>query len=176
MPGEKKVIRFLLLGASGAGKTQLRQVASGQKFSSAYEHTAGVDFSSIENQEINETQCKFEIWDMEADVIAQVEGYYLRDCDIVFICVDLTERRTITTECWKNFCKEKGYIGFEVSAKTGQNIDYLFIRAAKEFLPKEAVEANTVSNQSGLLAQCCFFLRNCCKKPEVDELQSLLPK
>ena len=88
-------------------------------------------------------------------------------CTIVIVGnkIDLSEKREITTEEAEKFCEEEKYDYFEVSAKTGKNIDFMLYNSVsqlnffnqilgndfmdKEDIVKQLMEENNRNNNEG---------------------------
>lgn len=68
--------------------------------------------------------------------------------------IDLGDLREINTEKAKQFAVERECEYYEVSAKTSENVDVLFLRIAKQIGPKNVIRDTIVENE-GARNSCC---------------------
>lgn len=91
-PGMQRrpVLKIILLGDSGVGKTSLmRQFVSG-KFENRYKATIGADFFSID-EEIDGHQVKLQLWDTAgAERFASLGTAFYRGADACVLVYDIT--------------------------------------------------------------------------------------
>ena len=121
--------------------------------------TAGQEnFRSITRAYYKNSVCALIVYDISNKDSFNNVSIWVDDCrsqspkTITLVLVgnkcDLEEQRQVTYEEGEEFAKENGMMFFEVSAKTGSNIENVFVQSAMEIATK--IESNTydLSNES----------------------------
>jgi len=93
------VVKCVLLGDTGIGKSTLLNVFKTGHFDNTIESTIGIDFASknITLPDYNNQQLKLQIWDTAGSGFRSIIKSYLRDVYIAFLIFDLTDR-----DSWNN--------------------------------------------------------------------------
>lgn len=100
---QSDIVKIILVGDSGIGKTSLMQVCCGEMFSNTFISTIGVDFR-IKNVNINKTPIKLHIWDTAGqERFRSISKSYFRGAHVILLIFDLGNRRTFyNLEEWMN--------------------------------------------------------------------------
>lgn len=95
------VIKLMLIGDSGAGKTSLLMKYAVDTFSPTYISTIGIDFK-IKHMTINNSRVKLQIWDTAGqERFRTITTAYYRGSQGVAIIYDITDRESFTNvERW----------------------------------------------------------------------------
>ena len=88
------LIKCLVIGDSGIGKSSLMVRFTDDVFNNHYISTIGVDFK-IKTMVLNKKTVKFQIWDTAGqDRFRTITSSYYRGSNAILICYDVTERET----------------------------------------------------------------------------------
>jgi Ras-related protein Rab-1A len=88
------LIKCLVIGDSGIGKSSLMLRFTDDVFNSQYISTIGVDFK-IKTMSVKNKIFKFQIWDTAGqDRFRTITSSYYRGSNAILICYDVTERET----------------------------------------------------------------------------------
>ncbi|CAM2116732.1 unnamed protein product [Caretta caretta] len=154
MTSRKKVLlKVIILGDSGVGKTSLMNQYVNKKFSNQYKATIGADFLTKEVM-VDDRLVTMQIWDTAGQERFQSLGvafYRGADCCVLasprdpenfpFVVlgnkIDL-ENRQVTTKRAQAWCYSKNNIPyFETSAKEAINVEQAFQTIARNALKQE---------------------------------------
>ncbi len=110
--------KICLLGDGGVGKTSLRERFLGKGFQSGYILTIGADFA-VQNLEIDETQYKFQIWDLAGQQrFEAVRALYYKGSHGAILVFDRTRPESLyNLENWKR----------ELFTNVGRQIPYIVL-------------------------------------------------
>ncbi len=110
--------KICLLGDGGVGKTSLRERFLGKGFQSGYILTIGADFA-VQNLEIDETQYKFQIWDLAGQQrFEAVRALYYKGSHGAILVFDRTRPESLfNLENWKR----------ELFTNVGRQIPYIIL-------------------------------------------------
>jgi Ras-related protein Rab-7A len=103
-PGRKKVLlKVIILGDSGVGKTSLMNQYVNKKFTNQYKATIGADFLTKEVM-IDDKMVTLQIWDTAGQERFQSLGVaFYRGADCCALVFDLTEPKTFESmESWRD--------------------------------------------------------------------------
>ena len=97
-----KLIKVILVGDSGTGKTQLITVAAGFEFNSASLTTTSCSYVQIKLQK-NKKEYKINLWDtIGQEKYRSLTKIFLKDSKIVIFVYDITNRATFESlKYWK---------------------------------------------------------------------------
>lgn len=105
------VVKCVLLGRFGVGKSTIAYLFSNGKFDSTLTSTVGIDFVSktVDLSTYNQ-QIKLQIWDTAGQEKYQsIVKSYLRDVYIAYIVFDITDRESWNEiDKWKNMLNKTG--------------------------------------------------------------------
>lgn len=105
MSGRKKtLLKVIILGDSGVGKTSLMQQFVNSKFSHQYKATIGADFLTKEITIDNNKQVTLQIWDTAGQERFQSLGVaFYRGADCCVLCYDVTNEKSLNNlASWKD--------------------------------------------------------------------------
>ncbi|CAG2198743.1 RAB7A [Mytilus edulis] len=154
MASRKKVLlKVIILGDSGVGKTSLMNQYVNKKFSNQYKATIGADFLTKEVM-VDDRLVTMQIWDTAGQERFQSLGVaFYRGADCCVLVFDVTvpntfkqldrnkidlENRAVTAKRAQGWCQSKGDIPyFETSAKEAINVEQAFQTVAKNALAQE---------------------------------------
>jgi small GTP-binding protein len=86
------LIKYLLIGDSGVGKTSFLQRASDDTFSDTWISTIGVDFK-IRTLDVGGTRVKMQMWDTAGqERFRTITSAYYRGAGAIYVCFDITDR------------------------------------------------------------------------------------
>ena len=105
MSGRKKtLLKVIILGDSGVGKTSLMQQFVNNKFSHQYKATIGADFLTKEITIDNNKQVTLQIWDTAGQERFQSLGVaFYRGADCCVLCYDVTNEKSLNNlSSWKD--------------------------------------------------------------------------
>ena len=104
LAGKKKLLKIIILGDSGVGKTSLMNRFVKNKFSTQYKATIGADFLT-KDMEIDGTPVNIQIWDTAGQERFQSLGVaFYRGADACILVYDVNEPKTFTSlDTW---CEE----------------------------------------------------------------------
>lgn len=122
MSGRKKtLLKVIILGDSGVGKTSLMQQFVNNKFSHQYKATIGADFLTKEIIIDNNKQVTLQIWDTAGQERFQSLGVaFYRGADCCVLCYDVTNEKSLNNlTSWKD--------EFLVQSNVSNPIDFPFI-------------------------------------------------
>ncbi|XDV48443.1 hypothetical protein PO909_017853 [Leuciscus waleckii] len=174
MASRKKVLlKVIILGDSGVGKTSLMNQYVNNKFSNQYKATIGADFLTKEVM-VDDRLVTMQIWDTAGQERFQSLGVaFYRGADCCVLVYDVTAPTTFKTmDSWKNFpfvvlgnkidlenrqvttkraqawCQSKNNIPyFETSAKEAINVEQAFQTIARNALKQETVDTYDFPDQ-----------------------------
>ncbi|XP_073284748.1 ras-related protein Rab7-like isoform X4 [Primulina huaijiensis] len=148
----RTLLKIIVLGDSGVGKTSLMNQYVHKKFSQQYKATIGADFVTKELQ-IDDRPVTLQIWDTAGQERFQSLGVaFYRGADCCVLVYDVNVMRSFDTlDNWyeeflkqvsekkvKEWCASKGNIPyFETSAKEDYDVDTAFSSIAKTALAIE---------------------------------------
>eukprot|EP00386_Alphamonas_edax_P002241 GDKI01006728.1.p1 GENE.GDKI01006728.1~~GDKI01006728.1.p1 ORF type:complete len:213 (+),score=73.72 GDKI01006728.1:75-713(+) len=104
MSSRKRVLlKVIILGDSGVGKTSLMNQYVNKKFSNQYKATIGADFMTKEVT-IDDKQVTLQIWDTAGQERFQSLGVaFYRGADCCVLCYDLTQQKSFESlESWRD--------------------------------------------------------------------------
>lgn len=103
MADRTMLLKVLILGESGVGKTSVLKRYVNNKYSSQYKATIGVSFMTKEIY-INNIQITLQIWDTAGQERFQsLSNTFYRGADCCILVHDITNARTLySLETWKN--------------------------------------------------------------------------
>ncbi|XP_028799927.1 ras-related protein Rab7 isoform X2 [Neltuma alba] len=146
------LLKVIVLGDSGVGKTSLMTQYIHKKFNQQYKATIGADFVTKELQ-IDDRLVTLQIWDTAGQERFQSLGVsFYRGADCCVLVYDVNVMRSFDTlDTWHeeflkqvsekkalDWCASKGNIPYyETSAKEDYNIDAAFLCIAKTALANE---------------------------------------
>ena len=150
--------KIIFLGDQYVGKSSILNRFYQGKFEEDYQATIGLDFHS-KNVNINGAPVRLLLYDTAGqEKFKSLIPMYIRDANIILVVYDITNKDSFThTDHWVNetkdlesnrlvatkeaedYATEKGFLFFEVSAKTGDNVDELF---EKKIFPEMARKYN----------------------------------
>lgn len=115
-----KLIKIILLGDSGTGKTSLMNRYISNKFTHHYRATIGADFSTKE-LEVNNKKCILQIWDTAGqERFNSLSEMFYRGADGCVLVFDVTSR--------KSFDKLDDWLrGFKIQANLTDSDDFPLI-------------------------------------------------
>ena len=95
------LIKCLIIGDSGTGKSSIMIRLVDDKFNTNYISTIGVDFK-IKTMNYKDKTFKFQIWDTAGqDRFRTITSSYYRGADTILLCYDITDRKTfINLDKW----------------------------------------------------------------------------
>ncbi|KAJ6389465.1 hypothetical protein OIU77_027734 [Salix suchowensis] len=144
----RMLLKVIILGDSGVGKTSLMNQYVNRKFSNQYKATIGADFLTKEVQ-YEDRMFTLQIWDTAGqereEFLIQANPSDPENFPFVVlgnkIDVDGGNSRVVSEKKAKAWCAAKGNIPyFETSAKEGFNVDAAFQCIAKNALKNEPEE------------------------------------
>ncbi|ELR23891.1 rasrelated protein Rab-7, putative [Acanthamoeba castellanii str. Neff] len=156
---KKVLLKIIILGDSGVGKTSLMNQYVNKKFSNQYKATIGADFLTKEVM-VDDKLVTLQIWDTAGQERFQSLGvafYRGADaCVLVFDVnagprdpetfpfivlgnkIDLESSRVVSQKRAQTWCQSKGNIPyFETSAKEAINVEQAFQTIAKNAMKEE---------------------------------------
>ncbi len=136
------VIKCVLLGDSGTGKTTLINVLTNGVFDNLYEPTIGIDFSSknITLPDYGNHQIKLQIWDTAGqEKYKSIIKSYLRDVHVAFLVFDITDIHS-----WSNLTKWKENLEKDVKY---DYIPLVILVATKSDLKRHAVTEDEIKQR-----------------------------
>ncbi|KAI5965230.1 uncharacterized protein KGF55_001450 [Candida pseudojiufengensis] len=100
---KRTLLKVIILGDSGVGKTSLMQQFVNNKFSQQYKATIGADFLTKEIQVDNKT-VTLQIWDTAGQERFQSLGVaFYRGADCCVLCFDVTNEKSLNNlSSWKD--------------------------------------------------------------------------
>ena len=103
MASRKALLKVIILGDSGVGKTSLMNMYVNRKFSSIYKATIGADFLTKEVT-INNTEATLQIWDTAGNERFQSLGVaFYRGADCCVLCYDVTDEKSFDNlKTWRD--------------------------------------------------------------------------
>ncbi|KAL7773265.1 hypothetical protein CFE70_003229 [Pyrenophora teres f. teres 0-1] len=166
MASRKKVLlKVIILGDSGVGKTSLMNQYVNKKFSASYKATIGADFLTKEVL-VDDRLVTMQLWDTAGQERFQSLGVaFYRGADCCVLVYDVNNSKSFDTlDSWRDeflvqaspmdpesfpfisskramtFCQSKGGIPyFETSAKEAINVEQAFEVIARQALAQEDV-------------------------------------
>ncbi|MCP9261266.1 Ras-related GTPase [Dirofilaria immitis] len=152
-PGVRKkaLLKVIILGDSGVGKTSLMNQYINKKFSNQYKATIGADFLS-KDITVDDRTVTMQIWDTAGQERFQSLGVaFIEERTAVprdpehfpFVLlgnkIDLEAKRAVSAKRAQAWCQTKNNIKYyEVSAKEAVNVEQAFIEIARHALEREA--------------------------------------
>lgn len=123
---DKFLVKVLLCGASGAGKTSLMRRFVDGKFSSAMCSTIGVDFA-LKMVEVRDKMVRLQIWDTAGqERFRSITSAYYRGARVIVVVYDVTNRQSFqTVPYWiseaRRYCPKRAPIFVIVGTKSDLN-------------------------------------------------------
>uniref|UniRef100_A0A8C4NAM6 RAB7A, member RAS oncogene family n=1 Tax=Eptatretus burgeri TaxID=7764 RepID=A0A8C4NAM6_EPTBU len=149
---KKVLLKVIILGDSGVGKTSLMNQYVNKKFSNQYKATIGADFLTKEVV-VDDRLVTLQIWDTAGQERFQSLGVaFYRGADCCVLVFDVTMANTFRTlDSWRDefliqvstkraqaWCTNKNGIPyFETSAKEAINVEQAFQTIARNALKQE---------------------------------------
>ncbi|KAF6063642.1 Ras family protein [Candida albicans] len=101
---KKTLLKVIILGDSGVGKTSLMQQFVNSKFSHQYKATIGADFLTKEITVDNNKSVTLQIWDTAGQERFQSLGVaFYRGADCCVLCFDVTNEKSLNNlTSWKD--------------------------------------------------------------------------
>ena len=134
------VVKAVIIGDSGVGKTNILLRYCDNCFKPAYSSTIGVDFK-IKTLQVEELKIKLQIWDTAGqEKFKNLSTTFYKGALIIIPEVsiflvanksDLLEARKVQLESGAKLAASYGMEFFEVSAKDGTNVTELFAKIGK---------------------------------------------
>ena len=151
------LFKYIIIGDAAVGKSNLLLRYAHGQFKPEYQLTIGVEFGA-KNVEIRNKTYRIQIWDTagQENFRSITRAYYknsvcalvvydissIEDCKnqspktIFMVLVgnksDLADRRQVNTEEGQELADKYGMQFYETSAKTGENVDSIFLNSADE--------------------------------------------
>ncbi|CAM0882704.1 unnamed protein product [Alopecurus aequalis] len=151
----RTLLKVIILGDSGVGKTSLMNQYVNKKFSNQYKATIGADFLTKEVQ-YEDRLFTLQIWDTAGQERFQSLGVaFYRGADCCVLVYDVNSMKSfdnlnnwreefliqVSEKKAKSWCASKGNIPyFETSAKEGTNVEDAFQVIVKDALKNEPEE------------------------------------
>ncbi|XP_027365809.1 ras-related protein Rab7 isoform X4 [Abrus precatorius] len=149
---KRTLLKVIVLGDSGVGKTSLMNQYVYRKFSQQYKATIGADFVTKEIQ-VDDKLVTLQIWDTAGqERFHSLGAAFYRGADCCVLVYDVNIHKTfdtlnnwhdeflkqVTEKKAREWCASRGNIPyFETSAKEGYNVEEAFLRVAKIALENE---------------------------------------
>jgi len=136
------VVKCVLLGDAGTGKTTLINVLTNGVFDNSYEPTIGIDFGSknITLPDYGNQQIKLQIWDTAGqEKYKSIINSYLRDAHIAFLVFDITN-----LDSWSNLSKWKETLEMDIKY---DYIPLIILVATKSDLKHHAVTEDQIKQR-----------------------------
>lgn len=104
--GYDYLLKCLIIGDSGIGKSSMMYRFTDDKYNPSYISTIGVDFN-VKTIKFNTKIFKFQIWDTAGqERFRTITSSYYRGADAIIICYDITEKETFNNVTkWLNEIK-----------------------------------------------------------------------
>ncbi|CAL5066604.1 unnamed protein product [Urochloa decumbens] len=139
------LIKLLLIGDSGVGKSCLLLRFSDDTFTTSFITTIGIDFK-VRTVELDGKRVKLQIWDtagqerfrtITTDIrnwIRNIEQHASDNVNKILVGnkVDMDAKRVVSTAQGQKLADEYGIKFFETSAKTNQNVEQVFFTIARD--------------------------------------------
>jgi small GTP-binding protein len=131
----KYLLKYIIVGNSGAGKSSLLRQLTEQRFSSTYNMTIGVEFGS-KIVDVDGTPIKLQIWDTAGqESFRSITRSYYRGAVGAVIVFDLTRRESFeSATTWLKDCREQCKVDV-ACLLVGNKSDLVGLR---EITPEEA--------------------------------------
>jgi Ras-related protein Rab-7A len=142
MSGRKKtLLKVIILGDSGVGKTSLMQQFVNNKFSHQYKATIGADFLTKEIVLDNNRTVTLQIWDTAGQERFQSLGVaFYRGADCCVLCYDVTNEKSLNNlTSWKD--------EFLVQSNVGNPQDFPFIIIGNKIDVDESKKIQSLSKK-----------------------------
>ncbi|BAM40943.1 Ras-related GTPase [Theileria orientalis strain Shintoku] len=103
MPRRKSILKIIILGDSGVGKTSLMNQFINKRFTNQYRATIGADFLTME-MTVDDKEVTLQIWDTAGQERFQSLGKaFYRGADCCMLVYDTTNQKTFESiESWKS--------------------------------------------------------------------------
>ncbi|KAJ3429780.1 ras-related protein rabh1b-like [Anaeramoeba flamelloides] len=137
--------KIIFLGDEAVGKSSIITRFIYETFDPISQSTLGVDFLSKTIHIKNKT-IRLQLWDTDTQSFDNLDYWLqtikcIRGDEVIIVLVgnkaDLVEKRKVSIGSLKKKAQEKGFLFFETSAKTGQNIKPFFRKVALSIMKKE---------------------------------------
>ncbi|KAI5480903.1 Ras-related protein Rab-7A [Pseudohyphozyma bogoriensis] len=140
----KVLLKVIILGDSGVGKTSLMNQYVNKRFSNQYKATIGADFLTKEVM-VDDRLVTMQLWDTAGQERFQSLGVaFYRGADCCVLVYDVNSSKSFETlDSWRDefLIQSKGNIPyFETSAKEAINVEQAFQAACKNALSQEGVD------------------------------------
>ena len=174
---KKVLLKIIILGDSGVGKTSLMNQYCNKRFSNQYKATIGADFLTKEVM-IDDKLVTLQIWDTAGQERFQSLGVaFYRGADACILVFDITAEKSFEQlNSWRDefltqanprdpkskvtqWCKSKGpkpIPYFETSAKEAIKVEVAFLEAAQMALHQESSADNDAGNKWALTSTVLF--------------------
>ncbi|PVV00583.1 hypothetical protein BB560_005032 [Smittium megazygosporum] len=158
--GFDELIKLLLIGDSGVGKSCLLLRFSDDSFTPSFITTIGIDFK-IRTIELDGKRIKLQIWDTAGqERFRTITTAYYRGAMGILLVYDVTDEKSfyskflfmfsilaITTQQGKDAAAENGYDFLETSAKANINVDEAFISLVRK-IKRDIIDPSKKSAQA----------------------------
>lgn len=112
---DEVLLKFILIGEAGVGKTQIFQVYTGAKFQDEFINTIGVDFKT-KHLVVDGQKVKLQIWDTSGqEKFKAITKSYYRGAQGVFIIFDVSSQDSFKNVTkWVDSIKEQGILSVDM--------------------------------------------------------------
>ena len=155
------IIKFIMLGDSGVGKTNISTVYFESSFYDSFMSTIGVDFF-VKVIKVNHQNVKLQIWDTAGqEKFMTLISSYFRGSQVALITFDLTNMESFTNiQKWINCVREKSenVIIFLLGNKC-DNVNHIVVKheLINELCAKNNIQYYPVSAKENINIDTVFY-------------------